>query len=194
MNKFLNSASERFDKLKGRDFLINPISKADCEIVIELGQILKKVGLTEILQILDSYKELKDEEIRDRLLQWNIDNPTWGIKKLANKLANQIVGDEEDEETKLFSPVYFKIKEFMFHQYDFRGLKTFEKFDEAKADYVYGIILNPVPDSMPLKSVPPYANERVEFNTEEDRNVVLKGLSDFLKGRGFDTINLEENE
>lgn len=189
MNKFFNSASERFDKLKGRDFLINPISRTDCEIVIELGQILKKAGLEEVTQILSSYKEFKDEEIRDRLLQWNIDNPN-----LKKPKSVSIKKGEEDPIDDLPKPVYFRIKDLMIFQYDFHGLKVFERFDEENENYVYGIILNPIPDGLNLKSVPAYANERVEFSSEEDRNILLERLENFLKERGFDTINFEGNE
>jgi len=74
MNNFLQKSSERFEKeLKRKEFLINPISKLDAEIVAELIELLKKYQHLDIVEILGKYKYLKDEEIRDMLMQLNID-------------------------------------------------------------------------------------------------------------------------
>ena len=42
MNQFFKSASERFSKLKKSEYLINPLSEIDAEIIGELSEILKK--------------------------------------------------------------------------------------------------------------------------------------------------------
>ena len=145
MNKFLKSASERFDKIKGRDFLINPISEVDCEIIIELGQILFKAGLTDVTAVLKTYKELKDLDVRDALMQWNIDNPS--LKKVT--VIKQAEKDKQTEEIENQDlPVYFQLQNILIHEQTLRGIKLYERFDESREDYVYGIIINPMPEEI----------------------------------------------
>lgn len=189
MNKYFRSAAERFDKLKGRDFLINPISSIDCEIIIELGQILKKAGLNEVIAILGSYKEVKDQEICDQLMQFNIDNPSLkkvNVVKQSDKLDEELPAE--------IWPVFFQIGEITLHESDIRGYKTFEKFDSSREDYIYGIILNPMPEGFNVHNIPMYANEIIEFLSEENRNIILKNLSGYLKGKGIDILDLSEDE
>ena len=103
MNKYLKSASERFEKIKEKDYAISPMSEVDCEIVVELSQLLSKMGKKDVVEILKNYKYLKDEEVRDQLLQCNIDEGGKAaeqgdtevgkllqqIDKLKEKLANK---------------------------------------------------------------------------------------------------------
>jgi len=77
MNKFLKSAVKR-DKRK--ECLIAPLSKLDAEIIWELVIALGKLDIPDIKNILEEWKFLKDEEIRDMLLSWNISHPE-GFKK-----------------------------------------------------------------------------------------------------------------
>lgn len=192
MNKYLNSAHERFSKISDKDYLIHPISEVDCEIFIELGQILKKAGLNEVIEIIKEYKGVKDAEIRDDLLQWNIDHPTLGVAKLVNKIADKMADGGEEEEVPL--PAFLQIGDIQIHQFDLRGIKKYDRFDEKKDDYVYGLIVNPMSDGFNLKNVPMFANHAIEYNNEENRNEVLKKLSEFLLEQKTRTINLEQDE
>jgi hypothetical protein len=75
MNQYLKSAVER-DKRK--KYLISPLCQEDAEIIWELIIALKRVGsdkADEIKSILEEWKYLKDVEIKNLLLQWNIDHP-----------------------------------------------------------------------------------------------------------------------
>lgn len=190
MNKYLNSAKERFCKISDKDYLIHPISEIDCEIFIELAQIIKKAGLSEVIEIIKEYKGIKDAEIRDDLLQWNIDHPTLGIAKLINKIVDKAT--EEEEEIK--PPAFLQIGDIRVHQYDLRGIERYERFDEKREDYIYGIIINPMPEGFNMKSIPMFANHKIEYSDEQNRNEVLKKLSEFLLDRGIQTINLDQNE
>jgi hypothetical protein len=184
MNKFLKSASDRFEKIKEKDYLINPMSEVDCEIIVELGQILNKAGLKDVCDILKSYKENKDEDTRDDLLQWNIDNPTikTGIGSLVDSVAKEMA-----EETKKKCP-FLKIGEIRMKVYDLLGFKLFEELKED--NYIYGIIINPVPEH--TKQIPIYANEKIEWYSEEDRNRVLTKLESYCLDNGVDFIDLME--
>lgn len=75
MNQHLEAAYKRDTRKK--IFLINPISKVDAEIIFELSISLGRVGLKgeQLKSIIENYKFLKDTDIRDSLLQFNIDNP-----------------------------------------------------------------------------------------------------------------------
>lgn len=190
MNKYLNSAKERFCKISDKDYLIHPISEVDCEIFIELAQIIKKAGLSEVIGIIKEYKGIKDLEIRDTLLQWNIDHPTLGITKLVNRIADKAAG-EEDEYVK---PAFLEIGDILINQYNLHGAIKYERFDEKKKDYIYGIIINPMPEGFNMKSVPMFANHKIEYSDDQNRNEVLKKLSEFLLERGIQTINLDQNE
>lgn len=191
MNKFFKSAAERYRKISDKEYFINPISEVDCEIIIELGQILYKAGLTDVTAILKTYKEFKDAEVRDSLMQWNIDNPS--LKKVTViKQAEKDKQTEEFEEHEF--PVLFKIGDIILNELNLRGLKLYERYDEEREDYVYGIIVNPVPEGFAMKSVPMFANEKIEFFEEENRKVALDNLSNFLMEKGIDIIDLEGNE
>lgn len=192
MNKYLTSAKERFSKISDKDYLINPISEVDCEIFIELAQILKKAGLSEVIEIIKEYKGIKDLEIRDTLLQWNIDHPILGITKLVNKIADKAA--EEGEEEKYKPPVFFKIGDILIHQYDLHNIIKYERFDEKREEYFYGLIINPMPEGFNVKSVPPFANYKIEYSDESNRNEVLKKLAEFLLEREIKTINLDQDE
>jgi hypothetical protein len=176
MNKGIKFAAERFDKLKGRDFLINPISNIDGEIICELIEVLRKAGLNEVKEILKSYKEVKDQDILDSLMQWHLDN---------SGLANKIVEGEEDEEKK---PSFFIIGELMFREYHLLGLETYDYFSEKEQDQVWGIRLNPALEN--AKSLPLYSNKEIEFLTEENRKNVLHNLSIFLLENDMDIIQM----
>ena len=157
MNKYLKSASERFEKIRGKEHLINPISEIDCEIVIELGQILMKAGLKDVCEILKNYKYSKDKEVRDNLLQWNIDHPILksGIANLVDKVAQDIV--DEDKDAKKKCP-FLKIGDLRLKVYDLLGFELYERMEEGSdfALYKYGILINPTPDH--AKQIPAYSN------------------------------------
>lgn len=192
MNKYLNSARERFSKISDKDYLIHPISEVDCEIFVELAQILKKAGLEEVVQIIKEYKGIKDLEIRDDLLQWNINHPQLGTTKLINKIADK--AGEEGEDKYPPPPAFLKIGDLLVREFDLRGIEKYERFDERKEDYVYGIIINPMPEGFNIKNIPMFANSKIEYSDEQNRNTVLRKLSEFLLEQEVQTINLDPDE
>lgn len=181
MNQFLKSAVTRFDKLKGdKDFLISPLSQEDAEIIDELKVILKKVGREDVLEILKSYKEYKDQEIKENLLQWNIDHPSLDLKRLVDKTAEKIADESEKPEKQNWQ--FYKIGDLSLRSYHLLGVEEFKKGEK------YYIRLNPTPEN--AKSIPLYANYEVEYETEEYRNQVIENLTNFLSEQGIDTIEM----
>lgn len=187
MNKFLRSASERYDQLKKKDYLINPMSEIDTEIAIEIGQILKKTGLNDVLEIFSSYKEVKDEEVRDQLMQWNIDHPFGQIKDLAKSQKNVIDSMLEGVEEQEKYPPFIIIGELTMKIYDLKGFVVYDKIDRD-GNEIYVIKINPIPDH--TKNIPLYSNYEIEYFDEQNRNEVLEQLRKVLSDTGTDFIDL----
>lgn len=184
MNKQLKSAISRFDTIKKQDYLISPISQIDAEIIIELGEIIKKLGGDDVLHILKEYKFKKDEEIRDDLLQWNIDFNSNKEKSRKDGIIEDIINEQWP---------FFKIKEKTIRGWD---IKSWEEIDELNDDgsYSWFILLNPLPDGFNLKNVPPYANEKIKFDSFENRKIVLDNLESYFQSKGVDILNLNEED
>ena len=70
----------------------------------------------------------------------------------------------------------------------------FDRFDEKKDDYVYGIILNPMPEGHKMTQVPIFADYKIEYSDETNRNKVLENLSAYLRDKDIDIIDLERDE
>lgn len=168
--------------------MISPISEQDSEIIVELIQILKKAGLNEVNEILKSWKEVKDLEIAENLMQWNIDHPHLGIKKLVDKVADKLLNEEDEEEPS--PPAFIKIQNIMLYERDLIGVESYDRFDEGWKDYIFGIKLNPMPLEHKMNRVPMWADYKIEFITEEERNIVLGNIERFLQDKGFDIIEM----
>ena len=179
MNKFFKSAIERYKDLlpsnKKGGYLINPISEVDAEIINEIKVILDKLGVCEVSEILKNYKEFKDLDIYESLLQWNIDNP-----KL--KFSN----NSQDQESSTIGVAYIKIKNIVMFQYEFRCYELFEEIEDD--DVKYKMILNPTPPE--ASKVPIFANYIVTFDDEDDRSDTINRLILFLEERGINFVEL----
>lgn len=181
MNKQLKSAVSRFDEIKKNDYLISPISQLDAEIFIELTQIISKFGGDNIVQILKEYKFKKDEEIRDDLLQWNIDNPNF---KKDENIKSQ-------EPQKKIWP-FLRIQDRVIRAWDIGAWNEEEEIDE-NGNFKFYIILNPLPEGYDLKKVPKYSNERITFDSFENRKIVLDNLEAYFSHNGIDLLNFNES-
>lgn len=191
MSKAIRAANDRFDKLKGEEnFLINPISVLDTEIITELAQVLTKAGKTEVIEILKKYKFEKDSNILDRLMQWNLDHPMKAGKGSTEE--NSEAEEEAKKERMSLLPPFIKIGEIVMKSFQLTCYSAIDEFEESSEDYRYGIILNPLPDGYPLKSVPYFANEKVFFESEEKRNEVMENIKEFAKAKGMDFFDLNE--
>lgn len=185
MNKVLQSAIDRYNELSKKNFLIHPISQEDAEIMIEIVQALKRFNANELIKILEGYKFEKDSEVRDTLMQWNIDHP---IK--PTKIEEKVVEDKE------------KVPPAPFIQIANRTLRAFHIFawdelDEIDddGDCTYSIVLNPMPEGVDLKKIPLYANEKIVCNSEDHRNKILTNLkSHYREQLNIDFLDFNEDE
>lgn len=178
MNKYLKSAVERYqsyiEKLKPGGFLINPISKIDVEIFEEIRIILTKLFQNDVVEILKNYKEFKDEEVRDSLLQWNIDNPSFEKGKDSR---------EKDK------PVFFELNGLFLREYHLIGIELFEQVStEEPYEVEFCIKLNPTPEE--ASKIPFYSNYIVKYRDEEEREEVIDRLKSYLNERNFSIVRL----
>lgn len=161
MNQFLKKAVERYTF---GDFKINPISEVDAEIIVELKEMLNKAGLKGANQILANYKFLKDTEIRDALLQWNIDNPVKSKSELPEEKSAENKSYFLNIGGHLISPAQ------LYGIYvDYEGLK---------------IVLNP---STTERYNNPYSNLSIPFDSEESIDEFVLNLKELLN---IEIINL----
>lgn len=163
MNTYLKSANKRFEKIKERDYTIAPISLIDCEIIVELYELLKKFGARDVTQILKNYKYLKDEEIRDQLLQANMD--------LTKELSESENIEEENNPKKKLKFIVLK-NEAIRANYIF-GFKTEIKYDQDD-NFLGRLILNPVDIDATTK--PLYGNHVIAVNDEDKFDNLVESL------------------
>lgn len=187
MNNYLKSASTRFIPIKQKDYLINPMSEIDCEIVVELTELFKKYGANDVVEILKQYKCLKDEEIRDQLLQANMDftqkeseNKEEGKEKKRNLFKELL------ELFNLFRNFLIVEGERIDTKYIF-GYKKSENDDFSE----YYIILNPL-NIENMKSLPFYCNHRFTFYDEKKRDEMVTIIDNLLKEKDVKFVNYED--
>lgn len=164
MKQHLKSAVERFKKSKGKEsYLINPISSIDAEIIIEIVEICKKLDRNDLSIILDGWKYNKDEQIRDDLLQWNIDNNMHVSD--ASLEGEDKVPSVFDIQPKLIMKIYDEVIDltYIFHY------NKIEEWIEDIGRFEYGIIFNEVGSD--ITRLPYFANKKIFFSDIEERDV-----------------------
>lgn len=180
LNKFLESSVERFPKDLEKS-LIHPISKIDAEIIIEIGEIIKKVGLTEIKSLLDQYKYLKDSDVYTQLQDWNLKHP--------------LLVQEEGKEKKKEGGLSFLFKRNFIYFKDLRidvsYIRCYEKLDEynfVKNEMEYEIIFNRLPESTDVKNV--VTHKVIKYGDIERRDQDFEALDSFMENfEGIKFIN-----
>lgn len=155
MNQYLKAASSSFNKLKDKDYLIHPISEVDCEIVIELSEIVKKLGLKDVVQILKNYKYQKDTEIRDQLLQVNMD--------MTSENYDKKEGDEKEKKSP--KRQILVIGDSMLMAKFIYGFRIEEDYDNNDR-FTGKIVVNPT--KADITNPPIYANYEIVSHDEDD--------------------------
>lgn len=173
MNQYLKSASERFSKLKKSEYLISPISEIDAGIMVEIMEILKKYKANEAVAILKQYKELKDSEIRDMLLQLNIDKGKMVEGKEQKESGSEIMPEEEE----FLSMIQFND----FHSTCIKrtlilGYSKYTIIDNKNNTAYPSILLNHCDETATKK--PMYANFTLVYDDEMERDEDLIMLMD----------------
>lgn len=150
----------------GDQSIIAPISKIDVDIVNELVELFKKIGVTEVPAIMNNYKLNPDESIIEKLTELNIK----GNKSPSN-----------DRESKDQLPYWIHFNDIDSNRILRFNLIHFKKIDSVghKKDK-WGIMLNETPDN--AKTVPMHSNSVFIYDEEEDRDEdmkLLESLADY---------------
>jgi hypothetical protein len=146
------------------DCHIHPISKIDAEIFQEMLELFKKMNFVAAVDILKNYKRVADEDVLEDIMELNTN-------------VGRAKGDEADKDTPLFQRYIIirgrRLDLFLLIGYDSVDLEHTER------GIVPCIRLNPTPES--AKQVPYYANEIIIFDSEEDREEILKKLDAYFE-------------
>lgn len=168
MNQYLKSAVERYKKFISKykePLKIHPISEIDAEIIIELQEILKKCDMQTVVNIIREYKFLKDEEIRDKLIQFNID-------------FSAISSDPELKDIEYTDFIVLNEKNFKL-KYIF-SYEKIERWDYDRNELKYGIHLNKTDEKVSEK-MPLYGNEKLWYFSFERRDEDYDQLDGYFR-------------
>lgn len=197
MNKYLKSASENFEKIKPKDYLISPISSTDGEIITEIIELFKKCNQTGVVEILKQYKFLKDEEIREQLLECNTNFNRKELDK-SIKEYQDLLDDEEGD------PFIENLKKIADSKIEFVIINE----ERIQASVIFGyristrydlndnfegyLTLNPCDKN--ATKVPLYANHTFTFYDEEELNETIELLDKQLEKANIKFVNKEIKE
>ena len=176
-----------FTPIKAKEYLINPISEIDCEIMVELSELFKKYGANDVVEILKQYKCLKDEEIRDQLLQANMD---FTQKESEEK---EVVVERKKDLFKQLLELFSMFRNFLIvdgERIDTKFIFGYKKTNNEDFSEYY-IILNPL-NIENMKSLPFYINHRFTFYDEKKRDEMVIIIDNLLKDKDVKFVNYEE--
>ena len=166
----IKSSLRKYYGAFGDGLLISPISKADLDIINELVELFKKIGVTEVVGVMNNFKLNPDEDVLGKLMELNIK----GNKSLGNKNSE---GKEDSDQL----PYWIHLKDVDSNRILRFNLIHFKKVDAVgdKRDK-WGIMLNETPDN--AKTVPMHSNAVFIYDEEEDRDEdmkLLESLADY---------------
>jgi len=206
MNNYLKAAIERYKKLlpknKQDGYLIHPISEVDCEIIVELQELLKKHGNEEALSILREYKgQVKDSEIRDQLIQCNINTRDVNLYEAYDDIEEDFEDSENNIKAlkkkikNLLEVIKDNKRKFVIIQgqrFVTNLIFSYKKDDFSSIDKeLYRLVINPVRDD--LTKIPIYANTEFYFEDEEDCDHTIESIDVALEKADVEFINKKEN-
>lgn len=185
MNKFLKSAVERYPK-KEEERKIHPISNIDGEIITELIEIFKKHEINEVKGILDKYKYLSDEDIRDLLLEYNTNNPEKPKDKDLEKLREKEGSGNASSEQMLRELIDFDGE--ILELWSIKRITKERTYNYKENKLEYGICINKdLPENFLLKDI------TIKYNEEEERDSRLDKLKKEILSKGVSIIGLSDS-
>lgn len=182
MKEHLKSASARYKQDLAK---INPISDIDAEIITEISQALLKIGENKLKSVVDQWKFLKDEDVRDLLLDWHLNTKDKRLIDSGDIDGELVTNDPKSGEGKGKKDESFFIRPFI----DFQGsmleaynIKSFTKgmrYDHDDSRLVWEIMVN-----KDMKMDFPYTNQTFSFYTEKAREDAWGSLKEMLEKTG----------
>ena len=166
MVEHLKAAVNRYNE-SDREWHIHPISEQDAQIAGEVLELFKKLNFAAAADIMKSYKKVSDEDIYLNLLDLNTQ-----IGKAKGK------SQEESGDAPLFQRYLLACG----RRIDIYLVIGYDSMDVPINDgsgMKYCILLNPTPPN--VKSVPFYANEWLVFDTEAERDEMLRKMDGYME-------------
>lgn len=161
MNKHLKSAVERDKRTK--PYLITPICEEDAGIIWELIVALGKVGQDDLKAILEDWKFLKDSDVLQSLIEWNLNAEQYDDNE----------GGENDEGRK-----FIRFEGELIELNLIKTVRRANNYNYSKQLMEWMIVLNKdFPDGSYLNSV------SFKYPTEKQREKKLKELEQVLGKR-----------
>lgn len=190
MKDYLKKAIEKYpcEELeakinKGEPLKINPISKIDADIIVEIIELLRKynsnVAINDAISIIEQWKYLKDTDILNKLIQLNLD-------------VSKAIADNSSNEGGA-APVirYLNINGSRIDLNLFISHEVYETSENGNIQYV--LKLNPVHEKS--KNFPMYANLEFNFSDIVERDNYATALDSYLfNSRGYFLDCSEEKE
>ena len=171
MNKYLESAVERYPQ---KEALIHPISEQDAGVIETLMYILKKAGVVGIDEIMLEYKYEKDKVVLKELKAFAKNSK----KTLVGVERKSLDGKEPTKEEAVLLR-YMIIAGRRIDLFHVIGYDSVDLEDLEEGTISPSIVLNPTPEG--AKAIPFYANEVIEFESEESRESHLAVLDNYLR-------------
>lgn len=139
---------------------IRPISRTDCEIIEEIGNLLFAKGEIELAQIIRKWKDEDDRNVIDSLMLFgeSLDPETGESEKQTGKKSAVVVD-------------FIKIDEYLLQAGMIVSLRPISKWLEGNE--VFGLLLNEGP--LPSKSNW-FENTHIYFKSEEKRDSELESI------------------
>jgi hypothetical protein len=125
--------------------------------------------------LLSKYKYLKDEKIRDSLLQWNIDHP----------IGTDLATEQENGQIQPILPIQIDYTRDFIYIKSFRIELAFIHIYEKKDEYNYAInameyfiIINALPETTDIRNIT--SNKKITYNDMEERDRDFETLDTYM--------------
>lgn len=162
MKEHLKKASENYNHMALDG--VNPISKEDADIIVELCELFRKCNQPEIAQILGNWKKVQDKQVLDELIDYVIN------------------GDFEqgDEKWKKIFVLFDDVSLNIHYILSIGRKKVFKpELTEGYAGYEYQIVFNEYTSENTY-----YHNLTIKYKNKEERDKKYEQLHELLLDTG----------
>ena len=188
MNKYFEKAIERFEDKFGKA-LISPISSKDSSIIDILLLEVEKVNKKLSFYLKSNWKYLKDDEVLDEVIglvaeRFDGEREVKERRQQAEEFVDSLFG-EDGEKIKYKKDII----EFNGKFYEAFLIFSWERESEIEMDLEieqHSIVLNKV--SVSATKIPLYANEKIIFLDEEERDEKFEEFTNLMEELRF--VNL----
>lgn len=174
-SNYIQSAIDRFNEIKEKDYLINPISSVDADIINLLIGFLEKGGFQDIASLMKDYKFESDKDILNNLSELSLKRSK--INKSVGDVINKIMDSDKDQKDPYEVIIINneRVPRWAIRNYTYHKEWIFEK---NKIQWI--LLLNPE-NTQDVKSVPQFTNKRYFFETYAVLKAKINELDTFME-------------